>query len=292
MFRIQHAFLLSALSLAFLLPSSNLVADEDFTQQAKAIPTGEERTTQPRFWLMEVEYKQLRLVWIPVKNEKDGTVEKKPVWYLCYRALRRPIAKIGDTGLTPNNPANPEPGPAFFIPEFTLITKDGDEPAAYSDVLIPEALAKIREIEGRDYKNSVQVVAPLPEPSKEQIGASKETFYGVAMWRDVDPGTDRFTIVMNGFSGGYKVSNGPEGKPIISRKVLMQSYWRPGDQFDQESTEFRFDGDPKWIYRPDTRITSEKTAAPSTKSDSDSEDDKEEKVTADKSADKADDSKE
>ena len=42
-----------------------------------------------------------------------------------------------------------------------------------------------------------------------------------------------------------------EEKPIVWRKTLLQRFWRPGDQFDRQEKEYRFVGEPEWIYQPD-----------------------------------------
>ncbi len=61
----------------------------------------------------------------------------------------------------------------------------------------------------------------------------------------------------------------PPAGSILWRKTLMQRYWRPGDKFDQDETEFFLKGpndevySPRWLYRPDRPVTAKKkTAAP------------------------------
>ena len=54
---------------------------------------------------------------------------------------------------------------------------------------------------------------------------------------------------MSGFSNGYKVSAGPNGEEVVTRRTLMQKFWRPGDRFDQNEEEIRLKGEPQWIYR-------------------------------------------
>ncbi len=55
-----------------------------------------------------------------------------------------------------------------------------------------------------------------------------------------------------------RLADGPP--PQIWRKTLIQKYWRPGDQFDENETEFRQDDhqgnthEPTWIYRPDNVV--------------------------------------
>ncbi len=49
----------------------------------------------------------------------------------------------------------------------------------------------------------------------------------------------------------------------IWRKTLVQKYWRPGDELEQNEREIRTQGEPRWIYRPDD-IAAPKAAAPAT----------------------------
>jgi hypothetical protein len=56
---------------------------------------------------------------------------------------------------------------------------------------------------------------------------------------------------MTGFSNGYRKSNGPDGGTQISRRTIVQAYWRPGDRYFENEKEIRLKGEPKWIYRPD-----------------------------------------
>lgn len=42
-------------------------------------------------------------------------------------------------------------------------------------------------------------------------------------------------------------------QPIVWRKTLIQRFWRPGDQFDRREKEYRFVGEPVWIYQPDDK---------------------------------------
>ena len=72
---------------------------------------------------------------------------------------------------------------------------------------------------------------------------------GVATWTGIDPDLVFFTIYMTGFSNGYKVTEGPNGEEIVTRRTLAQSFWRPGDRFDQNEDEIRLKGEPHWVYR-------------------------------------------
>ena len=88
-------------------------------------------------------------------------------------------------------------------------------------------------------------------PETAADAKSENAIYGVCVWTGVDPNTDYFTILFYGLSNGYKKVEGPDGKEMTLRKVLVQQYWRPGDQFGQQEQEFRPKGSPFWQYLPD-----------------------------------------
>jgi len=144
-----------------------------FDTKAAAIANGEERQRQPGLYVFEVEFKPMRMVHVNVTDPETGEVQRRQVWYLCYRAVNRSLAARSDvSGTTPVNTLDPLPGPSHFIPEFTLITydqPDSDLPAdEYLGRIVPEASAVINQIERRRpsdplYKDCVDVVQPLPE---------------------------------------------------------------------------------------------------------------------------------
>ncbi|MBI1348336.1 hypothetical protein GC163_18835 [bacterium] len=207
--------------------------------RVQAVASGEEISAQPDLWVCEVYFKPMRLIAVDVTNPKTGRKESKFVWYTVYRAINRPlIAPKADN--PPVNEFDPPVLPPRFIPEFTLVTVDGDEPRVYHDVVIPEALAAINRREGRNYASSVGVVADVPAAVKS--GSPDEKFlYGVAMFTDVDPDADLYTVFMTGFSNGMKVCKSPDGTPVVLHKMIEVRYWRPGDRFSQQEPEIRLD---------------------------------------------------
>lgn len=208
---------------------------------AAPLLTGEERDAQGDIWALEVRYKPVRMIRVDVPNTKTGKTSKELVWYLAYRTLVRPTSRVPDTT------DNPEDRP-IFVPEFTFVTEDEGKVQSYPDRVIPAAQAAIVKRERHAYKNSVQIVAPLPQVTPD--GAKKLlTLDGVAMWTGIDPDTDFFTVYFTGFSNGYKVDKGPNDEEIVLRRTLMQKFWRPSDRFDQNEEEIRLKDDPKWLYR-------------------------------------------
>ena len=293
--------------------------DYGFRVVATAFTTGDERASQSNLWVLEVQYKSLRQITLDLPDPKTGKKREEIVLYLMYRVVNRGLGDLKkDPDAVSANTFDPEATPPLFIPELTLITQDNGIQNIYPDRLIPAVEKKIRQREtlpfGVVLKNSVKISGAIPKEAAPDM--QPEMHYGVAMWRGVDPEADRFTIMMEGFSNGYKLVRGPvtypaladrvkedkmtfsdqiwdgksewraasetynlfdakkpgppdpeaniwfytlthdrvtddEEKPIVWRKTLIQRVWRPGDNLKRQEKEYRFDGEPEWIYQPD-----------------------------------------
>ncbi|MBW3542758.1 MAG: hypothetical protein KY476_21055 [Planctomycetes bacterium] len=254
--RLLHPLALAAAIL--LLPLAAAAQEpeaptEGFVQRVASDATGQEITAQSNLWVLEVDLKPLRMIWVDVTDPETGQKKRELVWYLVYKAVNRPLARRQDT--SDSAPANEEdvpPGKPLFVPDLTLVTDDNDSQQVYPDVVLPEAQAAINRRERRRFLNSVEAIGEIPDPVPADARPTPEqVIYGVATWKDVDPETDYFTVYMSGFSNGIRVMNGPDGKPLVLRKTIMQDFWRPGDRFDQTEDEVRFQGEPRWDYRPD-----------------------------------------
>jgi hypothetical protein len=234
-----------------------------FEKVAPAYASGEEINRQKNIWVMEVEFKSMRMIFLESKDPKTGEPRKDHVIYLAYRAINRPLAgRKPDNDLDPKNEEEPKPGPEQFLPAFTLVTYDN--PATeipskvYEDEVIPAADRRINQIEtrrssGPKFLDSVHVVQDLPAPvdAKEE---QQPYIYGVATFRNVDPDADFFKVIMQGFSNGYQLVKGPDGQPLTMRKVIVQRVIRRGDRYDPNQAEFLFDGNPKWEYQPESNL--------------------------------------
>ena len=224
--------------------------DRGFSIKPDISATGEERAAQKSLWVLDASFKPMRMVRLDLTNPKTGKKEKTLVWYIVYKCVLRPLERREDVDdLTPANAKVPEPGPSLFVPEVTLITNDNGEQKIYPNQILPEAEALINKRERQKFKNAVDIIGELPEAAEE--GKDAETIYGVCLWTGVDPGTDYFTLLFSGLSNGYKIVDGADGKKMTLRKVLVQQYWRPGDEFGQQEREFRPKGSPYWVYLPD-----------------------------------------
>lgn len=244
--------------------------DRGFAVAVKPYTTGSEVARQLHVWEMELQMKPMRMVQAPVPGQK----EPQQVWYLAYRAIPRPIIKntVGaDTD--PVNTLDPPPGPALFIPQVTLVTFEDRETEIpveiHVDRVLPAAVKKINVIErpdipARTFLDSVSVVRPVPEPVAADV-PEQPWVYGVATWSGVDPKSDFFKVIFQGFSNVYEV-RGEGDEARTWRKVLVQKFTSRGDEFDPSQQEFEFDGKPFWEYQPDQKskaeIAAERAAIP------------------------------
>lgn len=224
-----------------------------YSGRAQATVTGEELSKQTNLWVLEVEFKPMRMVSVEVTDPATNEKSREWIWYLAYRAVNRPIdRRMDDSDTEPQNDYDQQPKRPLFIPEFTLVIRNDENGATriIPDSVIPEAMPAIRAREKRELLNSVAVVREIPEATP--IGTPAEgAIYGVAMWRGIDPETDFFTVFMSGFSNGYRITTGPDDQPLVERRTIVQEFWRPGDQFDQDQREIRLKGEPRWLYRAD-----------------------------------------
>ncbi|QDU11139.1 hypothetical protein [Gimesia aquarii] len=222
-----------------------------FTIKADIAATGEERAAQKSLWVLDATFKPMRMVRMDLTNPKTGKKEKTLVWYIVYKCVLRPIERRDDIDeFTPENEKVPPPGPALFVPEVTLITNDNGQQKIYPNQILPEAEKIINQRERRQFKNAVDIIGELPAETPKNA-KDENAIYGVCVWTGIDPNTDYFTLLFSGLSNGYKNVEGPDGKTIALRKVLVQQYWRPGDEFGQQEQEFRPKGNPYWVYLPD-----------------------------------------
>lgn len=223
-----------------------------YERSLKAQATIEEIVRQPDLWMMEVEFKQMRMVYLDVNDPQTGKKSKEHIWYLAYRFINRPLPSRPNVEALPVNELDPLPGPRMFVPKFTLITYDNPKTEIpihrLQDDIVPDALPRIRDIEREQVLNSVGLYRELADPVAPDA-EDQSWSYGVATWRNVDPQTDFFKVVMTGFSNGYQV----QADGTIWRQAIVQRFNRPGDEFDPNREEFSFEGMPAWTMLPDSK---------------------------------------
>lgn len=178
-----------------------------FQVRLDAEANSEEIVRQEQLYVMEVTFKPMRMRWVYVTDPKSGVKKREVILYLVYKAVNRPLDRRVDTsGTKPKNVEDVVPK-MMFVPEFTLVATDGGKRVPYHDVVIPEALADIRNRESKPYrkvelKDTVNIVGPVLPPAPE-TAKTENAIYGVATWRGIDPDTDFFTVYMSGFSNAF-----------------------------------------------------------------------------------------
>lgn len=246
--------LMSGLILGSMATSAQAQVTLGFDRVAEARALNEEIVRQPDLWMMECQLKLIRLVWIDVVDPQTNEVKKEQIWYLPWRAIRRPIAGRGDQDTLPVNELDPLPGAMQFVPQFTLVTYDGPKDTVPLQILpdeyLPTAVAQIKTMERGPYQDMIRVVQDVPDAVASDSEQQK-WIWGVATWRNVDPDTDFCKVFVSGCTNGYEVKTFDDGTKQVWRKVLQQDYYRPGDRFDPTFRDFQYSGEPRWIFQPD-----------------------------------------
>lgn len=229
--------------------------DQGFEVTAVPNATGQERQRQPDLYMLEVDFKPIRLRRVDITNPKTGRTESQAVYYLVYR-LRNPLLAEGqsDDELRPQNSLDQPYTNPRFIPEATLLAFRGAEETdapdqALLDAVLPEAVATISRTERRrntpEIRDAIEIIQPLPEPAEDF-----DPIYGIATWTGVDEQTDYATVVLRGFTNAYERRQTDSGEELY-RKALVLKFRRRGDEFDPDQREFEFDGEPEWRYLPE-----------------------------------------
>ena len=228
-----------------------------FDRSLKAVALRSEMTRQPTLWVMQVEIKPMRMTWVEVKDRNSERNQRKEVWYLVWRAINRPltVGEIADTKAV--NRQEPLPGPMPFMPHFTLVTYDDAKNEIPNQILpdqiLPEAVIEIEKrekLQQGTLKNTVTAIQDVPA-IVDPMAEKQPWIYGVATWTGIDPETDFFKVILHGFSNGYENRSDDPEHPEIWRRVIVQKFYRPGDEFDPNLREFQYVENPEWTYQPD-----------------------------------------
>ena len=238
----------------------------------------------PHLRIAEVQFKPVRLIRIPVTDPATGQTKNELVWYMPYRVIPRDyteiagdgreelLDKLEDPDLDPSNKLDVPRTNPLRLPRFLLVSDDEGDDDQYVDEINPQIQQAVfqREFARRapDLRllNSVEAITELFEEDAVSVNDPDplaNAAYGVAVWRNVDPTTDFFSVYMSGFCNAFRISQAADGSLVVEEKVIHQRFARPGDEIQQEETEFRLidsddlDGDgapdiryPRWVYRP------------------------------------------
>ena len=199
-------------------------------------------------WCLEFAYKVPRLIDVDVPAA-DGKMRRKRIWYVLYRVKntggRRVVVDAQDATKRTTEPFEQ---PVRFVPHFVLESLEPLADAegvmayrAYLDRVVPSAMAAIRAREkppGRLFDSASMTEVDLP-PGEER--------WGVAIWEDVDPRIDYFSIYVRGLTNAMRwrqipgTTIGADDPPGVhmehALETLRLDFWRPGDDRDEVEEE-------------------------------------------------------
>ncbi|NDC62724.1 MAG: hypothetical protein EBZ59_01750 [Planctomycetia bacterium] len=212
--------------------------------QATAHTTLVERAKNREFyrdvWCLEFAFKPPRLIEVDVPAA-DLTMQRKQLWYLLYRVKntggRRTVVDADDS--TQRRTETFERA-VRFLPHFVLESLEPLEEAegltayrAYLDRVVPSAMEPIRRREDPaiELHDSASMAARDIAPGDER--------WGVAVWEDVDPRIDVFSIIIRGLTNAVRWRErenavfGPDTAPGSGMdralECLRLDFFRPGD---------------------------------------------------------------
>jgi len=210
-----------------------------------------DRTYLPDVWCLEFAFKSPRLLEVDVPAA-ELKMRRKRIWYLLYR-----VRNVGGRRAVEGDEVNPEKPfekleqPVRFIPHFVLeslepvIDADGiARYRAYLDRLVPTAMPAIRREE------KVPADQPLFDSASMTTADIEpgESRWGVAIWEDVDPRLDFFSIYVRGLTNAMQWRRRPAAAAIRATdppaahmeqalESLRLDFWRPQVGRGGEGTE-------------------------------------------------------
>lgn len=227
-------------------------------------------------WCLEFSFKPLRMIHVDVP-QASGKAQRKLVWYLVYRVRNTGVAIMPEEQPDGDfKTVAAPPQPHRFIPQLVLASQDVDSQGQrirkeYLDRILPVAVPVIerREMPRGKLLNSVEMSERLIDP---ESGRAQGGLWGVAIWEDVDPQIDYFSIYVGGLTNaylwedaqqGFQVGDPPGKGRTFARKMLQLNFWRPGDDIAENEREFRYGPAPgkgalygtpegvayRWVYR-------------------------------------------
>lgn len=236
--------------------------------------TAEEAIVGPGFpalWISEIQYKPVRLMRLPVVDPKTGTTTEELVWYMVWRMIPRDytelagegrpdlLTKLSDPNQDPLNDTDALRANSIQIPRFVLHLEDEGATEQYHDEVNLEIQKAVFQREmGRKSQNlkllnaveAIQEVSvPVSNDSTLEPDPLSKAVYGVAVWRNIDPRTDFFSVRISGLTNAYRIQRDASGQQVVEEKIVIQKFERPGDEFLQEEKEFMLNGNPRWEYQ-------------------------------------------
>jgi hypothetical protein len=226
-------------------------------------------------WCLEFAFKPLRMIEVDVP-QPSGRVQRKNIWYMVYRVRNTGAGltgKANDDGTFETTAKSTDE--IRFIPELVLVSNDrSGRSAGPQGVSRPDRPGCVGPIQERELPqgkllNSAELATEL---LKIEGGRTQQGVWGVAMWEDVDPQIDFFSIYVRGLSNGlawtdppgaFKLGNPPGNWAQVHLQDAAAQFWRPGDDIGENEREFRFGTAPqrgefydsgegvayRWVYR-------------------------------------------
>lgn len=192
-------------------------------------------------YCLEFAFKPVRMIEVDV-NTPIG-IQRKLVWYMVYR-----VRYLGGDLKPTTEPdkfnnevyATPKAVSAEwvrFLPTFNLDTLALGK--TYLDQapldMAKRAIAE-RERIGKPLYDSIELQRLKIERSTE---TADKPVWGVAMWTDVDPRTDFFTVQVKGLTNAQQIES-EAGSLKYLQKSLVLHFSRPGDTLAETEDQIRF----------------------------------------------------
>jgi hypothetical protein len=231
-------------------------------------------TLRRAIWNLEFSFKPMRMIEVDIP-QPNGRLQRKLVWYLCYRVRNlgkathikpkettEEVARTVLPSLTHTTYKEFEATDEVevmgrkgtelrFFPHFVL--KSTEYGVEYLDRVLPAALEPIRQREfpGRqdvELYNSL-TISQVPIGISEPDNNVDKGVWGVVTWVDVDPRIDYYIIYVQGLTNAYKAEDAAgaftkDSPPGTGRKILKKTlqlnFWRPGDTIDPSEEEIRY----------------------------------------------------
>ena len=209
MHTLRMRLLTGTLALVFAASDNAKAQDnQGFKTKLEVSVSGPELLENPDLWMLEVQFKPLRMQRMRFIDPQSGKQVYEWIWYLVYRVINRELDRKADTSNTVAANGEDTRPQLWFVPRIALVTDDNGEQNMYPDRALPEVQKQLATREGIALMNSLQL-SGVPPKLTPKDGGTDNAAYGVAIFRGVDPKTDYFSIYMNGFSNAYKYVRGP-----------------------------------------------------------------------------------
>jgi hypothetical protein len=217
---------------------------------ATLVELAKNREFQRDIWCLEFAFKPPRMIDVDVPVS-DLRMQRKRLWYLLYRVRnaggRRTVVKPDDPT---SRSSEAFEKPVRFLPHFVLESLEPLADAegnsayrAYLDRVVPAAMEPIRRREDPALK-----LYDSASMADEELAPGEER-WGVAVWEDIDPRLDFFSIFIRGLTNSirwreradadFSERQLPGSGMEQTLECLRLDFWRPGDDRREVEEEMR-----------------------------------------------------